>query len=40
MRSFLMAFIAAIVIATIGAVALDLVQEPVAVAFATESVRV
>jgi len=40
MRSFFIACFAAIVIAAIGAVTLDLFQKPVAVAFATESVRV
>ena len=37
---FLIACVAAIAIAAIGAVTLDFFQEPVAVAFATESVRV
>jgi hypothetical protein len=40
MRSFLIACVAAIAIAAIGVVALDFFQEPVAVAFATESARV
>ena len=40
MRSFFMACVAAIAIAAMGVVALDFLQEPVAVAFATESVRV
>jgi hypothetical protein len=40
MRSFFIACVAAIAIAAIGAVSLDFFQEPVAVAFATESVRV
>jgi hypothetical protein len=39
MRSFIVACIAAVVIATIGAVALNCIQEPVSVAFATEGVR-
>jgi len=39
MRSFVIACIAAIVIAAIGAFALSLVQKPVDVAFATQSVR-
>ena len=39
MRSIIVAAIAAFVIAAIGAVALDFVQEPVDVAFATGSVR-
>lgn len=40
MRSFIVACIAAIVIAAFGTVTLDLIQEPVSVAFATSSVRV
>lgn len=40
MRSFLIACAAAIAIAAIGAAILDFFQEPVAVAFVTESVRV
>jgi hypothetical protein len=40
MRSFFIACVAAIAIATIGAATLDFFQEPVAVVFATESVRV
>ena len=39
MRTFLIACVAVAVIALAGAVALDFAQEPVAVAFATESVR-
>lgn len=39
MRSFIIACIAAVAIAVIGAVALNLVQEPASVAFATEGVR-
>jgi len=39
MRVFIIACIAAVVIAAIGAVALSFVQEPVSVAFATEGVR-
>jgi hypothetical protein len=39
MRSFIAASIAAIVIAAIGAIALDLFQKPVSVAFTTESAR-
>ena len=40
MRSFFIACVAAIAIAAMGVVILDFFQEPVAVAFATESVRV
>ena len=40
MRVFVFACITTIVIAAIGAVALNFVQEPVHVAFATESVRI
>jgi hypothetical protein len=39
MRSFVAACIAAIVLAVIGAIVLDQVQEPVSVAFTTASVR-
>jgi hypothetical protein len=39
MRSFIVACIAAIVIAVVGAVALNHVQEPVSVAFSTAGVR-
>jgi hypothetical protein len=40
MRSFIVACVTAIVIAAFGTVTLDLVQEPVSVAFATKSVRI
>jgi riboflavin transporter FmnP len=39
MRSFVIACIAAVVIAAVGAAALNYFQEPAAVAFSTESVR-
>jgi hypothetical protein len=39
MRSFIIACVAMVVIAAIGAVALDYVQESVDVAFATSGVR-
>jgi hypothetical protein len=39
MRSFIIACIAALVIAAIGAVGLNLIQKPVAVAFSTEAAR-
>lgn len=39
MRSFIVACIAALVIAAIGAVTLSLIQEPASVAFVTEGVR-
>lgn len=39
MRSFIAACVAAVVIAAIGAIALNFFQEPVSVAFATGSVR-
>jgi hypothetical protein len=39
MRSFIVACIAALVIAAVGAVALNLIQKPVAVAFTTDAVR-
>lgn len=39
MRSFIVACIAAIVIAAFGMVVLNSIQEPVSVAFATSSVR-
>jgi hypothetical protein len=39
MRSFLAACIAAIVLAAIGAIGLNMMQEPAAVAFATQAVR-
>jgi hypothetical protein len=40
MRSFIVACVTAIAIAAFGTVGLDLVQEPVSVAFATKSVRI
>ena len=40
MRSFIMACVAAVVIAAIGAIILDLVQQPADVAFTTESARI
>jgi hypothetical protein len=40
MRSFIMACIAAAVIAAIGAFVLNFVQEPADVAFTTESARI
>ena len=40
MQSFVLACATAIVIATIGAFALDSIQETASVAFTTESVRV
>ena len=39
MRAFLLACVAAVVVAGVGAAALNLVQEPVAEAFATTAVR-
>jgi hypothetical protein len=39
MRSFIAACIAAIVLAVIGAIALNQLQEPASVAFSTPSVR-
>jgi hypothetical protein len=39
MRAFVLACIAAVVIAAIGAVGLQFVQKPVSRAFATEAVR-
>jgi hypothetical protein len=39
MRSFIAACIVAVVIAGIGAIALNFIQEPVSVAFVTESVK-
>jgi len=39
MRSFILACIAAAVIAVIGAVVLEMYQEPVAIAFSAEGVR-
>jgi hypothetical protein len=40
MRTFIMACIVAVVIAAIGALGLSFVQEPVSVAFTTESARI
>jgi hypothetical protein len=40
MRSFIIACVVVVAFAAIGAFALDSFQEPVATAFATESVRV
>jgi len=40
MRSFIVACIAAVVIAAIGAFALNQVQEPVSIAFATGGARI
>lgn len=39
MRSFIAGCVAAVVIAAIGAIALNFLQEPVDVAFVTEGVR-
>ena len=39
MRSFLLACVVAVVIAAIGAVGLDYLQEPVSVAFTTTGAR-
>jgi hypothetical protein len=39
MRSFILACITAVVIAVVGAVVLNSIQEPVDVAFSTEGVR-
>jgi hypothetical protein len=39
MRSFIGACVAAVALAAIGAVALSFLQQPAAVAFSTESVR-
>jgi hypothetical protein len=39
MRSFLIACIAAVVVAVIGALALNSIQEPVSVAFTTTAAR-
>jgi hypothetical protein len=39
MRSFIVACIAAVIVAAIGAAALNFLQEPVGVAFTTEGVR-
>jgi len=40
MRSFIIACVAAVVIAAIGAAVLNFVQEPVEVAFTTQSARI
>jgi len=40
MRSFIIACIAAAVIAAIGAIILNFVQQPVGIAFTTESARI
>jgi hypothetical protein len=40
MRAFVAACVAIVAIATIGTFAMDLLQKPVSVAFATESVRI
>jgi hypothetical protein len=40
MRSFILACIAAVVIAAIGAVILNFIQEPADIAFTTESSRI
>ena len=40
MRSFIIACVVAVVIAAIGAMILNFVQEPVDVAFTTESARI
>ena len=40
MRSFIIACVVAVVIAAIGAMILNFVQEPVDVAFATEAARI
>ena len=40
MRSFIIACVAAVVIAAIGAAVLNFAQEPVDVAFTTESARI
>ena len=39
MQSFVIACAAAVIIAALGAIALNILQEPASVAFATESVR-
>lgn len=39
MRSFIAACVAAVVIAALGAVALNFFQEPVNIAFSTQNVR-
>jgi hypothetical protein len=40
MRSFVVACVAAVVIAILGAIGLNFLQQPVSVAFATQSVRI
>lgn len=40
MRSFIIGCIAAVVVAALGALALSYIQEPVSVAFTTESARI
>ena len=40
MRSFIVASITAIIIASVGAAVLDVFQKPAAVAFSTEAVRI
>jgi len=40
MRSFIIACVAAVVIAVVGAIALSYVQEPVSVAFTTGNARI
>lgn len=40
MRSFIVACIAIVIIAAAGAFALDLIQEPVSVAFTTQGARI
>ncbi len=40
MRSFILACVAALIIAAIGAAALNYLQEPVSVAFATGGARI
>jgi hypothetical protein len=40
MRSFILACIAAVMIAAIGAVILNFIQEPADIAFTTESARI
>jgi hypothetical protein len=40
MRSFIVACIAAVVIAAVGAAALSVIQKPVSIAFATGSARI
>jgi hypothetical protein len=40
MRSFIVACVAALVIAAVGAAALSVIQKPVSIAFATGSARI